>query len=564
MRRRDLLRSVPGALLVTTGGDAGDEDGTTAPDRGRSVRQSDTESRHDYDRTSLRAIAASMDDEKPAELLRGNGPPFAAHRPDLYDPADLTYSTVAVGPDADGYPTPPDSLVVSGGPVKLRKLDGLVTYDGVRYLDAPSPRTGKTGPFKKSYNYTGQRADSNYTGDNRYAGDQAARREVKKAMYRYHLLFSHRNAYDLGMVNRTADNDSIPEGYTDKGIVESHRFSAGGEDHRSLRNVVDRHRQGVRHRVLWQNAKLPFNAPGETGAEQTAKLFGRAFADAGYDVVGLCEVYDDFLLEDMEESYRQRYDSTDRKYGFSTLYDLGVLLGEGHASESRVRRRLGESTSDRFEATGPVGGDSLNIEGYQHVPVHVPELSGTPAFELWVTHFQGAGSGLPGDNSGEDAKQDAKLDQLDELTTLIEAFQSGPNNHRPIVLMGDFNVHSNGSGGQFEGGSGVEQGEYYPLFMHEMRSVGMQNAWLTHGGPNAGCAPESDGYTCESFAPENRNENAYYRGSWLDYVFVERPRQRHDLHLDVSRMRSVEFRVDGETLSDHDGIGFELLTSPAD
>lgn len=577
MRRRELLAGI-GAGLVCPG--AGGATPVGVPSETGNGDRDGPGPRYDHDPESLRSIAESMDGEKPARRLRGNGPPFADGRPEPYDPADLTYPTVAVGPDEDGFPNPPDSLVVRGGPVDLKLLDRMATYDGIRYLGIPLPRPWHT--LQKDYDYTGERADSNYTGDNRYAGDKQAKKDVKTAMYRYNLLFSHRNAYDLGMVNRTADNGSVVcpaeddpdedapcedyhtlEAYTDKGIVESHRFREGGEDHRSLRNVVERHQQGVRHRVLWQNAKIPFNAPGG-GDEQKAKALGRWFADTGYDVVGLCEVYDDILLEAMEDAYGKRYDSTDREYGFPTLYDLGVLLGEQHASESRVRRRLGDGNSDRFQATGPIGGASVNIEGYQRVPVHVPELPGTPAFELWVTHFQGAGSGLEIDDKGEDAKQHAKLDQLDELTTLIEEFQSGPNNDRPIVLMGDFNVHSKGSGGQFDGGSGVEGGQYYSDFMHAMQSVGMQEAWLTHGSLGGNCRRDEGSPYCRSFV--KTNERAYYNGNRLDYVFVERPRERHGIHLDLSRLKTLEFPKEngGEPLSDHLGFGFELLTSPAD
>jgi hypothetical protein len=546
MRRRGLLQSIA-ASTVLTGGTATSRNVTSdrSPSNGSASGGERRRSRDDYETRSLRSIAEQMDGEAPARRLRGNGPPFADDRPEPFESAILRYDRVTVDED-ERSKNPPKSVVVSGGPVDVETLDGLTTYSGVRYLDAPDP--GSDWSPSSARHFSGTAAGSD------------------RDVYRYNLLFSAMNAHDLGMVNRTHDNDSLPAGYTDKGLIESHRWvpaEESGQDHRSLRNVVERHQEGARHRVLWQNAKLPLSDgtvdPTDPKLARRASALGDGFGTAGYDVVGLCEVYNDDLLDEMEEAYGRRYPSTDRDYGYPQLHDLGVLIGERHLEESGVRRVLGDGDSAAFEASGPTAGTAVNFEGWQHVPIRVPELPGEPAFELVVTHLQAVIKGA-GPDTNEDAKQHAKLEQLEELKERIESLQDR-HGERPVVLMGDFNIHSRGRGGQYGDDSGVRGGQYYTNFMDEMGWLGLEEAWLTYGGPNADCEREADGYTCDSFTPRTEG---YYRGDRLDYVFIERPRERHDLHLDVDRMRSVEFHDDEfGALSDHHGLGFELLTSPA-
>ena len=174
---------------------------------------------------------------------------------------------------------------------------------------------------------------------------------------------------------------------------------------------------------------------------------------------------------------------------------------------------------------------------------------------MFVTHLQGISG------SAEDRQQQAKLSQLRTLADEIRE-RNREKPEQPKLLLGDFNVHSAGRG--LSDDSGVERGEYFSDFMYQMHDVGMQEAWLTYGGPgpdNSDCPITDDEWTCDSFEP---HEQGYYQGNRLDHAFVEVPRPEHRLHLDVSRVEMFSARhPEYGKLSDHPGIRFDMLTSPA-
>ncbi len=571
MKRRTLLEGVATGLGLAgyTPGD-GDHvpsvEGVTSREDASSRGGQRAPATPDDDWRSLRTIARWMDPDRPAERLYGNGPPFDADRPAPYDVSDLVFHYATVDVDDEfgpiNSPDPPETRVVSG-PVDLEAIEAKVTHHGIRYLDAP-PGTAPGGITRLS------------------GGQSHSSQDV----YEYSLFFADLNAYDLGMVNRSAADTSHPAGYTDKGIVESHRWvdppgrpgrptsqpqgrgadGASPREHRSLRNVVDRHRQGVRHRVLWQNVRLPLVVPGKWGPTERgvrrsrARAWGEQFGGGGFDVVGMCELYSDKLLTRVKRGYDAFYPATDAEYGKQSLRDLGVLVGRREDDESRVSRRITHTESEAFDDAGPAV-TSANREGWQRVVVEVPPLSGAPKFEVFVTHLQGVSGLSGGKKRNEDAKQRTKIAQLRELADEI-AERNREKPRQPKILLGDFNVHSRGRG--LHEDSGVEKGEYFSNFMHQMHAVGMQEAWLTYGGPgpdNSDCPHQDDEETCHPFQPRTAG---YYQGNRLDYVFLEKPRPEHELRLDVSRLKMYAFDDHRwGKLSDHPGIGFELLTSPA-
>lgn len=491
---------------------------------------------------SLRDIAERMDTDKPAQRLYGNGPPFDPDRYRAYNTDDLSFPLVTVEVDDPWGPVesadPPNSRVVKGA-IDAGHLHAKLTYNGVPYLDTVNPPSS----FPEGDN-----------GMIQYPGDSAS---SGKWMYFYNLFFADYNAYDLGMINRTPENESRPEGYTDKGIIENHRWVDPNErdtqtdEWRSIRNVVDRHRNGVRHRMLCQNMRLP-SSSGILGVRRNrAEEFGERFGAAGFDIVGMCEVPSKTLLNHVKQGYDSDYPDNERKWAPK---DLGVLVGQRRNGESTVQRKISWKEANRYEESGPAGA-GLSKEGWLRTVIQVTTLPGDPKFEVFVTHLQGVFGGR------KDRKQQVKISQMRELRDEIKE-RNEEKPHQPKIVMGDFNIHSRDGGY----GDGVRNAQYFSNFMQQMHSVGMQDVWLTYGGPgpdNKKHKPQSDGYSLDPFQPVN---SSYYRGNRLDYVFVEKPRSVHDIHIDISRAKNVtwpspEYNVD--YLSDHIGVVFDIITSPS-
>jgi endonuclease/exonuclease/phosphatase family metal-dependent hydrolase len=384
-------------------------------------------------------------------------------------------------------------------------------------------------------------------------------------MYLYNLFFADYNAYDLGMINRTFDNTTLPKGYTDKGIIENHRWIDSGkredqsEDWRSIRKVVDRHQTGVWHRMLWQNVKL-ISTSGILGARRNrAEEFGKRFGSAGFDIIGMCELPSKNLLKHVRQGYDESHPDTDQEWAPK---DLGVLIGRRSEEENAIKRNITHAESKQFENTGPfLTGPSK--EGWLRVVIEVPPITGSPKFEVFVTHFQPVTAG------NVDAKLQTKIDQMRELANEIQERNREKPQH-PKILLGDLNIHSGGRGKGFssdefiDDDSGVAKGQYFSNLMQQMHSVGMQDAWLTYGGPgpaNKECS-KIDGYLCDPFNPENKD---YFCSSRIDYAFIEEPRPDHALQIDVSRTKMTGWEKSSGSgyLSDHIGIAFDILTSPA-
>jgi len=503
------------------------------------------------DAVSLREVAERMDPEKPARRLYGNGPPFDPDRPQAYDPDDLDFPMVNVSNDPWGA-DPPDSRVVEGS-IDAGHLHDKVCYqplgssDPIPYLDTvDAPDLFPHGP-------SGTIAYPGY-----YADDH-------DAMYLYNLFWADFNAYDLGMVNRSIRNRSLPEGYTDKGIIESHRWvdpaDSDGEveDWRSMRNVADRHRDGVRHRMLLQNMYLPATRGISDNLTEIQDEYGERFANADFDIVGMCELPAEKQLDRVRDAYAGEgvYSDVDTRYGNK---DLGVLLGGQGSDEDETQRNLASGKRNRqYEDAGPAG-TGLSKEGWLRVTVDLPGLLGDPKFDLFVTHLQSVFGGR------KDRKQQTKISQMRDFADAVER-RIDEKPHRPTIAMGDFNIHSQNGGY----GDGVDNAQYFSNFMQQMQARGMQDVWLTYGGPgpeNTDCNVQPDERTCDPFVSKpGQSYGDYYRGNRLDYVFVEKPRPEHDIHVDVSRVTNViwqDWRYGTPSLSDHPGVAFDIVTSPTD
>lgn len=492
------------------------------------------------DAISLREVAERMDPEKPARRLYGNGPPFDPDREEAYDPDDLGFPMVVVTEDG-GSADPPKRRSVEG-PIDVELLYHKTTYqpeghdEPIQYLDTVSARLVFTDDHDGVW-YVSSDDDSSGTFVN-------------------NLFWADFDAYDLGMINRTPENEAVPEGYTDKGLVENHRWvdpeeaDSDREEWRSIRNVVDRHRDGVRHRLLWQNMELPLDTK-VFRRKAVAENLGSQFGESGFDVVGVCEVPAENLLGELRKGYARSYEDVDSRHHA----DLGVVVGGQRGGEDTLTRNVTWKEAKKYDRAGP-GGTKASKEGWMRTVIEVASLPGNPKFEVFVTHLQAQwGAWI-------DRAQQTKLSQMRELRDEIaERNDEKPN--QPKIVMGDFNIHS-----QNGGYDGVPNAQYFGNFMQQMRSVGMQDVWLTYGGPgpaNSDCNLRADN-SCDPFVPKDgESRQNYYRGNRLDYVFVEKPRPEHDVHVDVSRATNVTWTSEEYDHSpDHVGVAFDVVTSPTD
>lgn len=220
----------------------------------------------------------------------------------------------------------------------------------------------------------------------------------------------------------------------------------------------------------------------------------------------------------------------------------------------------------------------FNKEGWQRFDIELPaeRFGEGVGFEIIATHLDAF-----------DKKRDKKIrrGQLNDLVNLISDRQKTRASW-PKLLVGDLNIHSTkdrkfcGRGvGNYEPSDVDCKRISYTYLLERMSDVGMQDAWLTHGGP----ARHTGAKDCKTRDDETAichcKDFHKMGGDRLDYVFVERPKQSHDVQLDLSRMWRTAWNIDcytrqamgefrdafvvkGNKLTDHHGIGFQLLTSP--
>ncbi|WP_123533820.1 hypothetical protein [Halosimplex salinum] len=510
------------------------------------------------DAVSLRSVADRMDPERPARRLYGNGPPFDSDRRQAYDTDELDFPLKTVANETTG---PFESV----DPPKSRVVEGDVDIGHLWYKTAFQP-SDSDEPV--------QYLDTVYS-DVLIVGDQEEIRTLDgeiadddREMYRYNAVWADMNAYDLGMINRTPDNGSLPEGYTDKGIVETHRWvestdtGDARDDWRSIRNVADRHSEGVRHRVLCQNMYQPSTRGPSGKLKAVRKEFGKRFSKTGFDIVGMTELPKEGHLDDVRNAYTGEgsYEDVDTRYAGK---DLGVLVGGRGDGESETERDITGKNASRYDETGPfLSGTSK--EGWLRATIELPSLPNDPKIDLFVTHLQPVMGGR------KDKKQSVKITQMRNFADAIERRQAelrsdDDKEPHPIVAMGDFNVKSQAGGYS----DNVRNAQYLSNFLQQMHARGMQDVWLTRGGPGgeSGCNRTGGGVRCDPFQPgAGESYESYYRGNRLDYVFVEKPKPDHSIHVDVSRAQTVVWSGSplGDALSDHTGLAFDIVTSPAD
>lgn len=485
--------------------------------------------------------------------------------------------------------------------------DSLSVREAAHWVDREHPPRrlrGNGPPFA-------DREEASIDEKNAYRGQQTL----------WHPRTFEKVSYDFGMINRTSESGAVIP-MTKKGLLECHRWAAGGADWRSVRNAVQRHDRGVRIRCLWLNAVL---YEGSENQFERARPIGRAIARDGYDVVALCEIRDDRLADALVDGYltgrREKvadtrgpreekvvsgvasaYHAVDDAVGKVVKFVTKLVSGEPQdpriaqvSNASGLVTVLSRTRDDRGNTWRLAGRNkhtfsknSLNpfdedaaqtrfkifTRGYQRHTIDVDGGSELTGFELFSTHLEG--------NQTETA-QEKKIKQLQELTDAVaDRQQDRRTRGLPKIVVGDLNFGSKDPG--YHGDRDLHD------LVDEFAAVDMDDAWTTRGGPigdtHGGEIPRSlrvgkpypdrtgtDLETCycgEFDTDDYKNDNI----TRLDYVFVEKPKPHHDVTIDISRMWRVPLSLDcphvdhapdvGDTgrLVDHAGIGFELLVTP--
>lgn len=390
-------------------------------------------------------------------------------------------------------------------------------------------------------------------------GDESDTATVRDAMARY-------TDEPVGLLNQA-----------EKGLAQVFRWRPG--ERPSVREMAERHDgpDASAHKLLVYNTWLMdgFGPFGEAPmiAERVEEI-GERIAQDGYDIVGLCEAFDDEEQDTITEKIKAEHDSWQWRAG----QDNDIKSDGLYTATMGPGRRIVDTTREEFDEQG-VFPDKHASKGILHTEIDLAPRSGERMrIDFYVSHTQA-------DYEGE-YNESYRSRQLDQLAEFVDRTRDSRN---VAIVGGDLNVP-------------YRTVEYADLLERFDRTggdgdLGLEDVWLTRGGV-AGSTHDIDDYwvVCtfdEEHSPDDPGYNycddyAEHEGDHpgastddvpgyrLDYVFVEKPTDAHSFDLDVARMRRRPFwrpgydettfaHDDGDVphfLSDHLGLELELIASP--
>jgi len=372
-----------------------------------------------------------------------------------------------------------------------------------------------------------------------------------------------------------------------KDILQRHRWQPGNlGPPASLRRIVNRHIHPQRKdiRFLSYNTYLIQTPVGGAPARpERARDMGAQFANDGYGLLALCEVWQDDLRDLVlhgwpsywiAEGPRASGDSLDKNSGL-------IAISVNHPityQASYAFREKGDRTRDA---------DAWSTKGVLLTRIDL----GFGCIDLYSTHLF-AGGGLIGNPSVEEIAC-IQRKQLNEFISFYQMTHNAALQNVAIVT-GDFNV--NGRTGQdcflFDALSIACNVEDVWRIQWGDVATGGYSSTGNYGGytntdhehddgaeislrmPQAGPPDPRDARFCLEPTPHTipvsigGNIVAIEKlEKRIDYIFVERPTPYHTFNLDVTRIRRRSFRraasSEGmEYLSDHLGLDVTLIASP--
>lgn len=275
------------------------------------------------------------------------------------------------------------------------------------------------------------------------------------------------------------------------------------------------------YRFLWVNSWLTDGIEGVLGSslnvaakpqyQERAVELGRRLGEEGYDIVGLCEVFND-EQETVETEYVDAAGAGE------------AIPGPGPDGSEKGAGLLdlvsGVDVTDRatLEYDAEPDGDLTYVDAHVGKGANYVELDlGPGAVDLFTTHLV-TGSLLPWADGGDEDIPALRGQQLDELGEFVDE-RSSPEN--VTVVAGDFNIAPDG-----EAADDLEE---------FAATAGLNDAWLDHGSGPGGTEDNAIIDGC-AFDP-NDAPPAYCpsddAGERIDYVFLEAPTADHAMELQV-------------------------------
>ena len=275
------------------------------------------------------------------------------------------------------------------------------------------------------------------------------------------------------------------------------------------------------YRFLWVNAWLTDGIRGVLGTSldvaakpqyrERAVELGRRLGEDGYDIVGLCEVFND-EQETVETEY------VDAAGAGEAIPGPGPDGGEKGAGLLDLVSGVDVTDRATLEYDAEPSDHLTYVDAHVGKGANYVELDlGPGKIDLFTTHIA-TGSLLPWADGGDEDIPALRRRQLDELGEFVAA-RSSPEN--VTLVAGDFNIAPDGAAADaleaFAAGAGLE------------------DAWLAHGrGPGGtnddaivdGCAFDPNGAP-PAYCPADD------AGERIDYVFLEPPAAEHAMDLTV-------------------------------
>jgi endonuclease/exonuclease/phosphatase family metal-dependent hydrolase len=325
-----------------------------------------------------------------------------------------------------------------------------------------------------------------------------------------------------------------------RGIISNNNFS--------VRDIVDRHNGGTDSKdisFLFYNTLLIDGVIGIGSAPWLsirADLIGKEIRNSGYDIAALCEVFE------------EKYQKLIKKQRFSHEA-MGPVWTIGNVSSGlyTLSKFPLKDQRRRFVEKGTVP-DSLSNKGILLTTIDL----GIGKIDVFSTHlFFGISDPpmppLPG-NVEQQVSQlillqrtNIQIAQLKELTKFIK------ENHNPkhvVIVAGDMNINPSRSQ---ENGQAYEKMKtlFSSITLKNGEKISLEDLWKIKGGkkggtntPTKGCAldkRDKDSTSGIIYCSDNTVDTSNYDEGRIDYIFVQKPTESHDIIIDFSRMKRRPF-----------------------
>jgi hypothetical protein len=304
-----------------------------------------------------------------------------------------------------------------------------------------------------------------------------------------------------------------------------------------------------------------------------AREIGDVLRHDGYDVVALCETWNDDLRDELIGRWQLPNSGTHLALGkaeSNTFLGDGLLLGSTNGRIVEVRRH--EYDTRGIDRTPGRLLDMLaDDELWAKKAVLLVRISvGVGVIDLYLSHLY-YGTGLAGSNVGQffphiappsnGERKGVRSDQLKELSQFMNATHRAEN---VAVVCGDFNIDANGKDPNYAGLDALQDF----LSKHHL-----QDRWLIPHEDSVGATGGDFSKICAAPQPRDvrycldttaLNVNDGYR---IDLILVEEPHTQHSFMLDITRVRRRSFprlhATEGQAhMSDHLGLDCTFVASP--